>query len=65
MWQLFRRFFKEYKKYVGTVDSDIHDEQAEVDHYWKNIKKRSLNVGDNMDIQQAIYNLNVHLSTFQ
>ena len=42
--------FKEYNNYVGTVDSDIHDEQVEVDFYWNNIKKRSLNVRENMDI---------------
>ena len=42
--------FKEYNNYVGTVDSDIHDEQVEVDFYWNKIKKRSLNVRENMDI---------------
>ena len=29
--------FKEYNNYVGTVDSDIHDEQVEVDFYWNKI----------------------------
>ena len=42
--------FKEYNNYVGTVDADIHDEQVEVDFYWNKIKKRSLNVRENMDI---------------
>ena len=43
--------FKEYKNYVGNVDSDIHDEKLEVDFHWNNIKKRSLNVRENMDIR--------------
>ena len=56
--------FKEYNNYVGTVDSDIHDEQVEVDFYWNNIKKRSLNVRENMDITTIPQNVRQHFCDY-
>ena len=40
---------KEYINYIGTLILNVHDEHVEIDFYWNNNKKRSLNVGENKD----------------
>ena len=57
-------FFKEYNNYVGTVDSDFHDEQVEVDIYWNNNKKRSLNVREYMDITIILQSVRHHFCNY-
>ena len=46
------------------MDSDIHDEQVEVDFYWNNIKKRSLNVRENMDITTTPQSVRHHFCDY-